>query len=189
MKKEHIYYYISFATIIVSFISLGVSCYRNKEDLGFDYLGAIAGILAVLVTVLIGLQLYNYVYSREHIQHIIDEKMKKMISDYNHVSKSRDYVTGSFEFIVEDLGCSKIADGIIKALDEVSKCEDNDMKQHGLDYIMAEAHRLVIDYSKEGKYIYKDKRPEYLHILKNIDHKYLPELVEYVKTSAEVEKE
>lgn len=188
MKKEHIYYYISFATIFVSFISIGVSCYRKDINLELDYLGIIIGILAVLVTVLIGLQLYNYIYARDHIQQIIDESVKMMVSDFNHVSISRDCVTGSFEFVVADFGCSKIADGIIKALDEISKCENPDMRTHGLDFIMDEAHKLITDYSKEGKYIYKDKRSEYLYILKHIDHKYLPELVEYVKTAAESEK-
>ena len=172
MKKEHISYYISFATIIVSFISLGISCYRKETNLELDYLGMITGLLAVLVTVLIGLQLYNYIYARNH----------------NHVSISRNYVTDSFEFIVGDFGCSKIADGIMKALDEISKCENPDLKTHSLDFIMNESHKLVTDYSKEGKYIYKNKRPEYLHILKHIDHKYIPELVEYVKIAAEMEE-
>lgn len=188
MKKEHISYYISFATIIVSFISLGISCYRKETNLELDYLGIIIGILAVLVTVLIGLQLYNYIYGRNHIQHIIDESVQRMVSDINHVSISRDYVTGSFVFIVDVIGCSKIADGIMKALDEISKCENPNLKTHGLDFIMDESHKLVTDYSKEGKYIYKGKRPEYLHILKHIDHKYIPELVEYVKIAAEMEE-
>lgn len=67
MKKDHIIYYKFFATFVVSFINLGVSCGREEWRNGMDYLGVVVCILALLVTVLIGLQLYNYIYARENI--------------------------------------------------------------------------------------------------------------------------
>lgn len=188
MKKEHISYYISFATILVSFASLGIACYRKDGNLEFDYLGVITGMLAVLVTVLIGLQLYNYIYARDHVQRIIDDAIQKMVSDFSHVTISREHIINSFEIVITSFDCPKIADGIMKALDEISRCENLEMRQHSLDYIMNEAHKMVTDYSQNGKFIYKDKRAEYLHILKQIDHKYQPELFEFVKIAVEMDK-
>lgn len=74
MKKEHILYYAIFASFLVSLVSLGISVPRNPEDLGIDYLGVIVGILSVLVTVLVGLQLYNYIYAQENIKQIVNQQ-------------------------------------------------------------------------------------------------------------------
>ena len=55
-----------FATFVVSFVSLGMSCSREEWRNGMDYLGIIVGILALLVTVLIGLQLCIYLCSGDY---------------------------------------------------------------------------------------------------------------------------
>lgn len=189
MKKEHIFFFIIFATFLVSFVSLGISCYRAEMNLGFDYMGVIVGILALLVTILIGLQLYNYIFARENIQLIVDEKVKEMVSDYEQVSKARDSVYEGFEFVVNDYINEKIADHIILALKELALCNNSIMKEHCLNFVMKEAHLLCTDYAKaRGRKIYVGMRPDYLHTMKHVDHKYSQEFVEYIENAEEVEK-
>lgn len=60
MKKEHIPCYISILSLIVSGIAIGVSCYRT-EELSMDYMGMIVGILSLLVTALLGWNIYSVI--------------------------------------------------------------------------------------------------------------------------------
>ena len=185
MKKEHIIYFMFFATFVVSFVSLGMSCGREEWKNGMDYLGVIVGILALLVTVLIGLQLYNYIYARENIESMMNEAIHKMESDYKHTTAARDIFSNRFVMVVSDYDCARITDCIVNALAEVHKCNNVDMSRNTLDYIMEEAHKLCCEYSVNGKMIKEGKRAEYLYILKQVDHKYIDELMEYVKLAAE----
>ena len=190
MKSKIIQNTITIVALVISIISLCVACFRNEAVLGFDYIGVIVGILAVLVTVLIGLQLYNFIYAREQVKNIVDQQIRSMTIDYEHVSKSRDCVQNGFDFVVAGYKTERIAEALIKALSEIVKCKNPDMKQQSLDYVMDVAHRLCFNYSKEkGKHIYKEKRSEYLYVLEQIDHKYVSDLKDYVMSAEEVEKD
>lgn len=176
-----------FATFVVSFVSLGMSCGRDEWRNGMDYLGVIVGILALLVTVLIGLQLYNYIYARENIESMMNEAIRKMEADYEHITKARDMITNSYQFVVMEYNAAKIADGILEALKETDKCGNVEMKKSSLDYIMNEAHGLCTNNSENGKQIKAGKRMEYLYILDHIDHLYRAELQKYIQEAEEVE--
>ncbi len=190
MKSKLLLYIITIVALVISIISLCVACYRNEAELGFDYLGVIVGILAVLVTVLIGLQLYNHIYAREQVKSFIDQQIRSMAKEYEHASKARDFIQNGFEFIVTEYKTERIAEALIKALSEIAKCNNPDMKQQSLDYVMDVAHRLCFVYSKDsGKHIYQEKRSEYLYVLEQIDHKYVSELKDYVINAEEVEKD
>ena len=110
-----------------------------------DYLGVIVGILALLVTVLIGLQLYNYIYARENISSMMNEAIRKMVMDYEHITKARDTLMNSYDFVVVDYNAAKIADGIMEALKETNKCGNVEMKNNSLNHIMDDAHKLCVE--------------------------------------------
>lgn len=74
MKKEHIPYYISILSLIVSGIAIGVSFYRTK-NLSMDYMGVIVGILSLLVTALLTWNIYT----------VIDTKNIK--EEYNQLAR------------------------------------------------------------------------------------------------------
>ncbi len=178
-------------TFVISLISLGISIavlvnYCPTQNLKFDYMGVIVGILSLLVTILIGLQLYNYIYARESITRIIDEMLRKMALDFQHTTAARDKLLNGFELVVATYNCPKITEGIISALKEIMNCDNADMRENTLDYIMEEAHKLCTVYSVNGKFIKPNKRVEYLYVVKKIDHKYASELMEYIKVAIEM---
>lgn len=70
MKKENWSLLLSSIAIITGVLSICVSFYRTPE-LGFDYQGILVSILSLLVTTLIGWQIYNVIY--------IDAKVKKSL--------------------------------------------------------------------------------------------------------------
>ena len=89
MKKEYSIW-ISIIAIIVSIASICVSN-PNKQELGFDYQGIIVGVLSVLVTALIGWQIYNSIEINRKVdgtedmaRRITNEAMEK----YGHSVKS-----------------------------------------------------------------------------------------------------
>lgn len=78
--------WISIFPILFSLIAL-VNCYPRIEQLGFDYLGLIVGILALLVTVLIGWNIYSVVdfdSKKKEFNNVINS-MKKEIERMNNV--------------------------------------------------------------------------------------------------------
>lgn len=87
MKKEHIPYYISILSLIVSGIAIGVSCYRTKE-LSMDYMGVIVGILSLLVTALLTWNIYT-VIDVKSIREDYEELKSKMDTEKKRL---RDYV-------------------------------------------------------------------------------------------------
>lgn len=87
MKKEHIPYYISILSLIVSGIAIGVSFYRTKE-LSMDYMGVIVGILSLLVTALLTWNIYT-VIDVKSIREDYEELKSKMDTEKKRL---RDYV-------------------------------------------------------------------------------------------------
>ena len=58
--------------IVLSIIAISRTCYRTVE-LGFDYLGIIVGVLAILVTFLVGWNIYSAIDAKEKIKIYQDE--------------------------------------------------------------------------------------------------------------------
>lgn len=75
MKKESIAVVLSGIAILTS---LGATClagYRTPQ-LAFDYQGIIVGILSLLITILIGWQIYNAVFWKKNIDDKIEDRLK-----------------------------------------------------------------------------------------------------------------
>ena len=76
-------------SLITSVIAICRTCPREvtKQDLGFDYMGIIVGILSLLVTVLVGLNIYTLVDFKKK-ENEIDEKIKLIAESLSNLSKS-----------------------------------------------------------------------------------------------------
>lgn len=72
MKKDVLIWVISSVSLLLSVIAVCVAVWRSPE-LGFDYQGVIIGVLSLLVTVLIGWNIYT----------LID--LKKLQGDYREI--------------------------------------------------------------------------------------------------------
>lgn len=77
---------LSFIAIVLSIVAICVSCPRS--DMSFDYLGLITGVLGVLVTVLVGWNIYmiiDFKQEKEKLQQYFDEQKKEVRSVCNDV--------------------------------------------------------------------------------------------------------
>ena len=93
MSKKKIYTLFIIA-IILSMISISISVYCNVrlfEPIKWDMLGVLAGILSVLVTVLVGWQLYNILSFESRINKLKREIQKESIKQAEALKKEIDY--------------------------------------------------------------------------------------------------
>ena len=100
--KNNLLLIINFITIALSVSAIGIVIFNHypRTDLDFDYLGLIVGILALLVTVLIGWQIINVITIRKEMRKIVKLSIRK--------SKKKIYrdITLSFtEAIINNLMC------------------------------------------------------------------------------------
>lgn len=79
MKKENWAIIISGVAIVISIIAICVAC-PHKVELGFDYQGVIVAILSLLVTVLLGWQIYNAIYIKESLKKEVAQSLKEMVA-------------------------------------------------------------------------------------------------------------
>ena len=89
MKKEHIHTGLSFIAIIFSITAICIS-YTHAKPLNWDIAGVLVSILSMLVTVLIGWQIYTII----DIGKRIDNQVNIKIADYKeqaHKSKEKEH--------------------------------------------------------------------------------------------------
>lgn len=67
-------------SVLVNIVILCVVCPRcvYPDKLGFDYIGVIVGIFALLVTLLVGWQIYNYIFQKQAVHNIVVEEMAEV---------------------------------------------------------------------------------------------------------------
>ena len=110
-----------------------------------------------------------------------------MVKDYEHVTRAHDKVSEGYDYLVTHYQNEKIIDAIISSIKELMQCDNPEMRNSCLDYIMTESHQFMQDYSREdGPRIYREKRDEYLFILNKVEHMYVAELRKYIEDAKEV---
>ena len=74
--------WLSIAAIICSVVAICVSL-PSAPELGMDYIGVIVGILSLLVTMLIGWQIYNAVTIEKRIKDEVDRTRNEIDTYFN----------------------------------------------------------------------------------------------------------
>lgn len=163
MKKEYSIL-ISVASLLLSVIAVCVSVWRSPE-LSFDYQGVLVGVLSLLVTVLVGFQIYNSVDVNRKMNEIetVSRNIARMESSksihatksYMHTHEGIENYRGHFVTIAIDEFMIALQEGVLS--------EDNDMLEkpyYYLDTIMRE--------NKNGYPILKGEKDKYISILSSV---------------------
>ena len=80
--------YNSIAAIIISIVAL--ANVAPTQDINFDYLGAVIGVLSFLVTLLIGYQIYTVINVKEELKEVqVVEAIKEFIPNFEHEEKGK----------------------------------------------------------------------------------------------------
>lgn len=86
MKKEHIHMGISFIAIIFSITAICIA-YTHTKPLNWDIAGVLVSILSMLVTVLIGWQIYNVITIDNRMKSIMNERLVDLAVCTNNAIK------------------------------------------------------------------------------------------------------
>lgn len=103
-------YIIGITSLVMSIIAIFVACYRT-ENLGFDYQGVIVGVLSLLVTALLGWQIYSTIAMEERVRKIADTIASERT---NELQRSLYWeLSGTYESLtVTSIDARKVLDAI-----------------------------------------------------------------------------
>ena len=187
--------------------------YCPTQNLRFDYMGVIVGILALLVTALIGAQVGQYVFVDRKIQKITrtlarvvsrrvaQEEAREVAKvtalevvgglpdDISVVLKGKNLLRDSSNCAMEG-GIMKCIDYILQALNEFKKCQSEALYRSAIDDALDQL-KGYFEYSEKngGLRILKGKRQDYETILKDIRSEYLPICQEYLAKADEKDEQ
>lgn len=168
MKKDTWSLGLSIIAVIISTLSLCAAFYRTPA-LGIDYQGIIVGILSLLITILIGWQIYNVIC----IDSKIKSSLKKAIDDqYKIIDKrteaAKEEAVGTSLFNVgQAMFYSKFydlaLDNYIKAVNAIYNSEMDNKEAHvekcfekimlTIEKIKIQSYRYTLDENSLTSYI------------------------------------
>lgn len=169
-----------FASIIastISFLALWVALPKINE-VDFTHQDVVVDILGVLVTILIGWNIFTVVDIKKKA-----DEVDRISNDFAHV------VTGIMRLNMRGFLMRKDKDAIIHncfaSLEEILNCNNRDFGKSAVNEIMTLLHNIYQSYKGSTVYIYPDMKQKYLFILSNdyIRSEYKEEIVEMIKGS------
>lgn len=182
MKKEFSIW-LSLVSLVLSVVATCVAVWRSP-DLGFDYQGVLVGVVSLLVTVLIGWQIYSSVEIVKRIDNIepyVTCIAKKEIEKQKLAVLSIALSLKAINLRDKNQDSAAI-DSFINAISMAQKCEWED----ALIISIGELYELVLgDVYKPP--IFKGKRIEYIRILSKLEDKKAEKLIEFVYNAKEID--
>ena len=170
-KRNALSLILSVIAFVFSIISLGVACYRT-DNLGFDYLGVIVGILAILVTILMAWQLYKYSAWKDTINEVLYTALDKSTKDYTSYMKSITQIY-TRSMVIDNSKSAFLFDTAIESLNELSRNGNEVLKNQGVDFFYDYLYELSI-IMKDTNYmkLFSGKKDHYKYILSIVPHEY-----------------
>lgn len=178
-KRNAISIFLSGIAFAFSIISLGVACYRT-DNLGFDYLGVIVGILAILVAILMAWQLYKYSAWKETINEVLNTALDKSTKDYTSYMKSITQIY-TRSMVIDNSKSAFLFDTAIESLNELSRNGNEVLKNQGVDFFYDYLYELSI-IMKDTNYmkLFSGKKDHYKYILSLVPHEYQQILLSFL---------
>lgn len=192
-----------FISLGVSVVSLAVSIcvlvnYCPTQNLQFDYMGVIVGILALLVTALIGAQVGQYVFVDRKIESIskpitriiarkvatevahretpslakatASEAIDVIVSDFSLIMKGQDLLYKAKNELMYSEYMSAI-DNVFEAIAIYSKCQNKKMSDPSIIDALQYLKRPCEECKEHGgARVLENRKPYYIGILDNLDH-------------------
>lgn len=130
--KDSLSYSALIVSIIISITSLAIVSPRNK-NLDFDYIGVIIGLLSLIVTILIGWQIYSTINIRNLISKEVQDNLKSFeqdslqaIANSQYVLIMREYqinkVLGDYNKIVFNMSTALYITSLIGNIEKIKFC-------------------------------------------------------------------
>ena len=179
-KRNALSLILSVIAFVFSIISLGVACYRT-DNLGFDYLGVIVGVLAILVAILMAWQLYKYSAWKETINEVLNTALDKSTQDYTSYMKSITQIY-TRSMVIDNSKSAFLFDTAIESLYELSRNDNEVLKNHGVNFFYSYLYELsIIMKDTFQNELYIGKCEHYKYIIGKIQHEYQNSLLSFLE--------
>lgn len=140
-------------------------------------------VLAILVTVLIGWNILNYMQFKDSMKKIAQEEVKSVTEDYKAILNGLTMLNGKNAMLAGNF--AYLIDNSFDALQKISDCKNEELSRFAIDYVMD----FIYEISRtEDANIFKDKRNEYVYILEKINHKYRTGIMKFLENAEEEER-
>lgn len=189
MKKENWSLILSGASILISIIAICMAGYRTP-NLGFDYQGVIIAILSLLVTILIGWQIYNVIYVENRVRKSMESVIKNL--DEKIESRTKSAKEEAIGTSLYNLGLimfyNKLyefaLDNFIKSIGATSKSDMEKKDAHveqTLRAIITTIHCMEKDIDKDKYTITERTLASYSNLLIELHDERIFDIMEFVK--------
>lgn len=152
----------------------------------FDWMSILIGILALLVTALIGWQIFNFIYIKDEVKDQINNNVERAFNDLIPVLKGMMVLGDSKSFYNGNM--TQALDDNMIALESIFQSKNYKLIEAAVGVIMGNLYEIKKDMEGcERITIFKDQKPRYVALLKKVDHCYTAELMSLLERATEVE--
>ena len=171
---------LSLLAIVVSGIAIIAAFSNANEKISTgDTLTA----LSILVTVLIGWNILNYMQLKDSMKKIAQEEVKSVTEDYKAILNGLTMLNGKNAMLAGNF--AYLIDNSFDALQKISDCKNEELSRFAIDYVLD----FIYEVSRtEDAKIFKGKRNEYIYILEKINHKYKVGIMQFLENAEEEER-
>lgn len=158
----------------------------KKSPMSFDWVSILVGILSLLVTALIGWQIFNFIYIKDEVKDQITNNVEKAFNDLTPILKGMMVLGDSKSFYNGNM--TQALDDNMIALETIFLSENCKLIEAAVGVIMGNLYEIKKDMEGcERIEIFKDQKPRYAALLKKVDHCYAAELMSLLERATEVE--
>lgn len=152
----------------------------SPPHVDFDYQGLLVGILSLLVTVLIGWQIYNAIEVNKKVNNINKVAERAAYNEnklYNHTTMAVVYYINAIDSVKRNNDTAKAVDGLFNCINEALRGKFQFPIEMAMDYLL--------EMGKENFFIYPDKKEDYKMILNNIKNEKSESLKDKIQNAYE----
>lgn len=185
MKKD-LSVTICFIASIICIGSLITVAFYKTEPMKLDLMSSLVGILSLLVTVLIGWQIFNFIYIKDEVKKLIRTQVEDSFNDLEPILKGMITLGVSKAFFAGEM-VQAMDDNFI-ALESILKSRNSKLIEIALDVIMNNLYRIKRDMEASKKFeVFRDQKPKYISLIRKTDHFYKDELISFIEKCKEIE--
>lgn len=188
MKKNFIPAIISVIAAIICVAAAVSIIYIKKEPMSFDLMAGLVGILSLLVTALIGWQIFNFIFIKQEVSKLIKEEIEYSFRDFNHILKGVVNVSNSKAFFMGMM--PQALDDNMIALESILQSKNQELILFALDVVMNNLNEIKKDMeAREKVEIWENRKPKYLFLLEQTNHPFTCGIINVVNKAVEIEND
>lgn len=175
---------ISTISLIVSVVAICLAIMRC-EPIEAEWAAVEVTVLSVLVTLLLGWQIWSVVGFEKRVNSIndrIDKQVIKIANDFNHITTANEYKWNAADILCDPTDPANSVKWWIKALEEASKTETDGINEAVIDNILTSVDEDIEYFfrNKKDLFLTESEKERYISVAMAIKNKKAVNLIMYI---------